>query len=385
LREFCGNNAKLLAELDKDGDGKISIEEVLEGIRAKQASDKGRKILAWSLGGAVTAFVIILAAFAGILHLQFQANKDTELASSGTMMVKRPEATLPVEVSMKAHGEIFTPSNSITDETGAERKCVSAGTARKMFESATKGTNAKFVETNSASGAVDVVNMEGSGSCNADGSEPYAASWNNEEIKLGSMSLVPNVECTAAGNTGSGRRHLSQSDIMERHRELRDFVVHTFIEGKDGGDVNDETSMNHMGRRLQDSEEATVIGYLVDAGAILGADCTNPDGSPLTCDPIDGHVAIPIDRSTFDTLTADFSETDRVNFVQNLSDLGIGLPAESCDCVQAERTRVEESWMGWTGARQSGFITNLMKLGIIPENVPALNMGERNRLLKMLS
>jgi len=52
-------------------------------------------------------------------------------------------------------------SNSIVDATGTEKICVNEEFARKMFVSATKGTNAKFVETDSITCEVVVLDMAG--------------------------------------------------------------------------------------------------------------------------------------------------------------------------------------------------------------------------------
>jgi len=49
------------------------------------------------------------------------------------MMVKHTETASPLKVSMKAHREVFTPSNFIVDAIGTEKICVNEESARKMF------------------------------------------------------------------------------------------------------------------------------------------------------------------------------------------------------------------------------------------------------------
>jgi len=312
LKDVCGDDRELFEELDTDGDGKLSHEELVQCIRAKKASEKGRKVLRWWLGAAVVVYVITLVAFGGILHLQLQANKDTELASSGTMMVKNKHTDgvdlRPLEVSMKSHGEVFTPTNSIIDATGTEKVCINDETVRKMFVSATKGTNAKFMQTDSTTGKVVVLEMAGNTCPTTDGSPNHAASWNNEEIQLGSMVLVPSMECTEAAS--DGRRSLSRSDLMEHHRMLRDHTIHTHILGKDGGDVNDDTSMNAMGRRLK---EAKPLNFSLKStgGGSSGSQKSTDAGAEENVD-VDSN---PMDASTYQQTFRGF-ETDVVGGIK---------------------------------------------------------------------
>jgi len=332
LKDVCGDDRELFEELDTDGDGKLSREELVQCIRAKKASEKGRKVLRWWLGAAVVVYVITLVAFGGILHLQLQANKDTELASSGTMMVKNKHTDgvdlRPLEVSMKSHGEVFTPTNSIIDATGTEKVCINDETVRKMFVSATKGTNAKFMQTDSTTGEVVVLEMAGNTCPTTDGSPHHAASWNNEEIQLGSMVLVPSMECTEAAS--DGRRSLSRSNLMEHHRMLRDHTIHTHILGKDGGDVNDNTLMNAMGRRLA---EAKPIKYSLESkdGGSSELKKSTDTGAEENVD-MDSN---PMDATTYQQTCDDLSEQCVATHQQKCDDL-------SEQCVATHQKKCED-------------------------------------------
>jgi len=228
ITDFSESKAAIFAEFDVDGDGKLSPSEILQAALSKKQSDKERKYLIWAFGVLVFFFVAILAAFAGILHLQFQANKDTELASSGIMMMK--DTAVPVEVSVKAHGEIFSSDGTYVDvETGKSSICISATTAKDMFESVTFGTNAKLLSRDANSSNIAVYNLEGI--CNSDGSQPSTASWEDDAIVLGSIALVPSLDCTeivtSVTEEDGGRRHLSESQMMDDHRALRDYTTRT--------------------------------------------------------------------------------------------------------------------------------------------------------------
>jgi len=334
LKDVCGDDRELFEELDTDGDGKLSREELVQCIRAKVASEKGVKVLRWWLSAAVVVYVITLVAFGGILHVQLQANKDTELASSGTMMVKNKHTDgvdlRPLEVSMKSHGEVFTPTNSIIDATGTEKVCINDETVRKMFVSATKGTNAKFMQTDSTTGEVVVLEMAGNTCPTTDGSPNHAASWNNEEIQLGSMVLVPSMECTEAAS--DGRRSLSRSDLMEHHRMLRDHTIHTHILGKDGGDVNDNTLMNAMGRRLA---EAKPIKYSHEStgGGSSGLQKSTDAGVEENVD-VDSN---PMDATTYQQTCDDLSEQCVATHQQKCEDL-------SEQCVDAINKNLDNQY-----------------------------------------
>jgi hypothetical protein len=192
-------------------------------------------------------------------------------------------ATTPMEVSTKAHGEVFSPSTTIMDKEGNERMCVSASTALKMFESTAHGTNVKFIASDSTTGSIDVYNIgDGVVDCsnaNGKGSGRSSASWNSNNIDFGNFKLIPNRECTSStydametlsatttetngnNNLGDRRRFLTEDDLFDAHQSLRDNVMDKIINGysDDHGGGNDSINdFNDTSRKLQVNAPAPV-------------------------------------------------------------------------------------------------------------------------------
>jgi len=284
LKQVCGKDKKLLEKLDTNGDGKIDIDEVLQCILAKKKSDKGRTVLGWSLGGVAVAFVIILGAFAGILHLQFQANKDTLVdPSTGRMTVKTPllssssssssrrflsswtgilsdvisssssfledeldksssrlledeiDTTVTadvIDVTIRADGKTYSP------DVIEGMNCYSQEAVTGMFVSVANGVTTTLTETNQTTNEFHVHQLGTSGCPNSD------IVWSENDVRMGCVRMVPSLDCTNMARRDRNLSELDDEDTMQdHHRSLKEHVANNIAGG--GG-----TAVNHNHRSL---------------------------------------------------------------------------------------------------------------------------------------
>ena len=230
--------AEALKEFDEDGDGDVTLDEVRLGALALRETKKKNKNLSWIILGLLLGMIVIVGSLSGIMHQQFQKNKDTVVdPTTGNLMVNaanslnNPEdPSSRVEVSTKSHGTSFHEDGTIVDEQGDTVSCVSSPKIVDLFLASAEGTPVNLGVNDGASFAVHHLNgaADSSSSLGKGGSE-----WTNTYTRIGDTKFFPSKECaavrpecTAIPEGGSGRhRALSDAELLSHHQRLKHHVI----------------------------------------------------------------------------------------------------------------------------------------------------------------
>lgn len=224
---FLTDAERLAKEMDTEGKGYLTKEQAVDFATRFNNLSKENEMISnqmdglrrWLYGLGFLTVVFFIGTVVS-LSLVIKNNKDTVLdLETGALKVKGSGSTNDntIDVSIKAHGELFESLGSVVGEDGITYYCFGPEHIAGMWRANEYGTDARLLmHSNDDDNEIDassVVRMSNGG-----------ASWNDTHIEMGDMEFSPNDACTAAYGDLGGRK-LSASDNHSNMRELRRLVV----------------------------------------------------------------------------------------------------------------------------------------------------------------
>lgn len=212
LSELSPPVAEVLSVFDTDGDGNVCGREIREGAALLRETKKENKNLKMGMAVGAVATVVAVGSLSGILHVQLQKNKDTEIQPrTGNLMVKpTSDANAAIEVSTKSHGVSVIGWEAISENDTLT--CVSSGDLKDLFESSAFGTPTQYIMEGTS--GLDIVSLGSS------------ASWNADNVSIGEHTFVPMAECNDPNHHADDHRELLSDafDPIDAHNQHKEDV-----------------------------------------------------------------------------------------------------------------------------------------------------------------
>ena len=186
----------------------------------------------------------------GIYYIVFSM-KDTYVnPSTGLMMVKAPEGSTDTNTAGIFELPARTLGQGVTITSQGQmggRTCYSSDSVANMFVNVATGVTTSLVEKDQETGELHVYHL-GNSDC-----DESTIMWSNEDVQLGCVVMIPNLECTNMVRRG---RYLSEfvdtdTDAMQdHHRSLKEHVANTIVGAATGGQHG--TTIHRSNRNIGD-------------------------------------------------------------------------------------------------------------------------------------